>query len=77
MSARALFSPAHRETNPDHIVGLELERCEYGFVDDKPQNVKSASSVGIHSICFANSKDGRAQFALRELLAEFGIAIEA
>ena len=44
------------------------------FVDDKPQNVDGARTVGIHAVCFANSRDGRAHLALAEILRRFGIS---
>jgi putative hydrolase of the HAD superfamily len=52
---------------------LQLDPDDVIFVDDKPQNVRAASTLGIHAICFANSRDGRAQPALRQLLAKFGV----
>ncbi len=58
------------------ILALQVDPQEVLFVDDKPQNINSASSLGIHARCFVNSKDGRAQFALREILAQFGIATD-
>ena len=58
------------------LATLQLKPNDVIFIDDKPLNVRSASSVGIHGICFANAKDGSAQFSLRELLAPFGIATE-
>ena len=43
------------------------------FIDDKPQNIEGARSVGIHAECFANAKDGRAHLALIEILRRFGV----
>jgi putative hydrolase of the HAD superfamily len=43
------------------------------FVDDKPQNVEAARSVGMHAECFVNAKDGRAHVALSELFRRFEI----
>lgn len=43
------------------------------FVDDKPQNVEAARSVGMHAECFANAKDGRAHFVLSKLFHGFQI----
>jgi putative hydrolase of the HAD superfamily len=59
------------------LTELQLAAQEVIFIDDKPDNVRSASSLGIHTICFANPKDGGAQSALRELLARFGVLGDA
>jgi putative hydrolase of the HAD superfamily len=56
------------------LAELQLGPDEVIFVDDKPENVRSASSLGIHAICFANTKDGGAPSALRQLLGQFGVA---
>jgi putative hydrolase of the HAD superfamily len=58
------------------LAELQLHPDDVIFVDDKPQNVRAAATLGIHTICFANSKDGHAQFALRQLLAQFGVGID-
>ncbi|MES1177079.1 MAG: HAD family phosphatase [Myxococcales bacterium] len=43
------------------------------FIDDKPQNVEGARSVGIHAQCFVNGQDGRAHLALAEVFRRFGV----
>jgi putative hydrolase of the HAD superfamily len=58
------------------LAELQLNPEDVIFVDDKPQNVRSASSLGIRGICFANPKDGSAGPALRQLLAQLGVAAE-
>jgi putative hydrolase of the HAD superfamily len=76
---RCFFSCDMRLAKPDPryfqaiLAELQLKPDDVIFVDDKPQNVRAASSLGIHSICFANSKDGRAHTALRQVLAQFGV----
>lgn len=55
---------------------LQAEADDVVFIDDKPSNVRAATSLGIHGICFANSRDGRAQSDLRNLFAQFGISAD-
>ena len=55
------------------LAELQHEPSEVLFVDDKPQNVHSARTLGIHVVCFANSRDGRAPDALREILGRLGV----
>lgn len=55
------------------LAELRLIPDDVIFIDDKPQNIEAASSLGIHTICFANSKDGRARAALGQLLTQFGV----
>lgn len=59
------------------LAELRVAAEEVVFVDDKPSNVRAASSLGIHAVGFANSKDGSARGVLRQLLASFGIARDA
>jgi putative hydrolase of the HAD superfamily len=79
---RCFFSCDMRLAKPDPryfqaiLAELQLNPDDVIFIDDKPQNVRAASSLGIHSICFANSKDGRAQLDLRQLFAQFGVATD-
>jgi HAD superfamily hydrolase (TIGR01509 family) len=58
------------------LADMQLEPQDVIFVDDKPQNIRSASSLGIHTVCFANSKDGSSHSALSQLLAQFGVATD-
>jgi len=55
------------------VARLGLEAATVLFIDDKPTNVESARSVGLRGVCFANSKDGLAHLALREVLRRFGV----
>lgn len=63
--------------DPDYfraiLTELGLTPAEVLFIDDKPQNVASAQSVGVHAACFANPKDGKGHLVLRELLGQFGV----
>jgi len=56
------------------LASLGLAAAEVLFVDDKPQNVASARSVGIPAACFANPKDGKGHLVLSEILAQFGVS---
>ena len=55
---------------------LNLAPDQALFLDDKPQNIAGARSVGIQAECFANAKDGRAHAALTKILARFGVVCQ-
>jgi len=56
---------------------LDLPPSQLLFIDDKSVNVAAARAVGLHSVCFAHSKDARAASTLREILLGFGVAASA